>query len=138
MIDDTLRAQLAAALTEGPALRFALVFGSVARGEARVDSDLDVAILPTDPSASLADEHRLADALERASGRPVDLVRIDHADDALLWRIARDGVVLVSTPAEAVKRWRAQVAIEHADWVEMRGDAVERYRAAVAAGRTSR
>ncbi len=51
----------------------ASLFGSVARGEQRTDSDIDLLIdLP--PGASLMDVSRLGLALEDALGRPVDLV----------------------------------------------------------------
>jgi predicted nucleotidyltransferase len=132
VIHEDTRQRLADALSAVAPLSLAVVFGSVARGEAREGSDLDVAILPADGELSLSEQGAIVRALERASGREVDLVLLDRVDDGLAWRIARDGVCLVSRPAPAFPAWRARVAIQHADWVEMRGDAVEQYRRAVA------
>jgi predicted nucleotidyltransferase len=54
-------------------VRHASLFGSVARGDQRPESDLDLLVdLPS--GASLFDLSRLALALEDALGRPVDLV----------------------------------------------------------------
>jgi predicted nucleotidyltransferase len=50
------------------------VFGSVARGDARPDSDVDVAIdLTPNSKTSLFDIIRLKEELEAALGRPVDI-----------------------------------------------------------------
>ena len=107
---DTLRG----ALASGPRLRLALLFGSHARGRARPDSDIDVGILPID-DLLLREELVLQAALERACGRPVHLVRLDHAGTVLKWEAARYGVpVAASSPAEHA-RFVARAALEHAD-----------------------
>lgn len=129
--------RLADALAGLAPVKLAVVFGSVARGDAHEGSDLDVAILPAG-DLSLQDQGTIVRALELASGREVDLVLLDRVDDGLAWRIARDGICLASNPASAFAEWRARVATEHADWVEMRGDAVEQYRRAVALGARTR
>ena len=124
--------KLHAVLRDGPPLRIAILFGSRARGTARPDSDVDVAILPADTALSLTDENALCVRLERASGLAVDLVRIDHADEALRWRIARDGRVLVSEPAHAASRFLAREGIEHDERSTLEADAIRRYRAGLA------
>lgn len=66
------RARIVAILREF-GVRHASLFGSVARGDQRPDSDLDMLVdLP--PGASLFDLSRLGLALEDALGRHVDLV----------------------------------------------------------------
>jgi predicted nucleotidyltransferase len=88
------RARIVAILREF-GVRHASLFGSVARGGQRPESDLDLLIdLP--PGASLFDLSRLGLALEDALGRPVDLVtsfanlhpvlqeRIRHEEEVLL------------------------------------------------------
>lgn len=137
-MDEALRLRLQRALDGEPRLTLAFVFGSVARGTEHAGSDLDVAILPVDPSLSLAAEGALCARLERACGRSVDVVRIDGATDALRWRIARDGVVLVEARRGDGARWKAQVAIEHADFEPVHTAGLERYRAALARGTPAR
>ena len=63
----------------------AVVFGSFAKGTSREASDLDLAILPTG-AFSLEDEAQLVDAVERATNREVDLVRLDRTEDIVLRR----------------------------------------------------
>lgn len=72
------------------------LFGSTARGEARPDSDVDIAVLfATDPPSTLADSGiHLAGELERDLGRPVDLVVLNRAPVDLVHRILRDGIVV--------------------------------------------
>ena len=86
------------------------------------------------PALSLEDESALGVALEGAVGHSVDLVRIDQANDAVLWRIARDGIVLCSDPPSAAPRWLAQVGIEHDERAELEARAARTYQAALARG----
>jgi predicted nucleotidyltransferase len=103
-------------LESGPPLRLAVLFGSAARGRFRSDSDLDVALLPVDPSLPLASELDLQVSLERATGRSVDLVRLDHAPTLLRWDIARHGRVLLANPAGEHLRFLSEAACENADF----------------------
>jgi predicted nucleotidyltransferase len=73
------------------------VFGSQARGSARPDSDVDIAVLRGKPaSGTLADlATDLALDLERTVEREVDLVVLDDADVELVHRVLRDGVLVL-------------------------------------------
>ena len=122
-------------LLDGPPLTLAIMFGSRARGDARPDSDLDLAILPVDPALPLHDENGIIAALECATGLPVDLVRLDRAAPALRWRIARDGIVLLSEPAHVGPRFLARTGIEHDELRALEIEAMRRYRARLAASR---
>jgi predicted nucleotidyltransferase len=119
-------------LLDGPPLQLAILFGSRARGTARPDSDIDLAILPEDPALSLRDESLLVANLEHATGARVDLVRVDHAAPALRWRIARDGIVLLSMPPQVAPRFLARAGIEHDELRELEIEAMRRYRARLA------
>lgn len=72
------------------------VFGSVARGTARTNSDLDVGILfgETPPETLEGLPTDLQDDLSRVAHRPVDLVILNHAPADLIHRVLRDGVLV--------------------------------------------
>ena len=124
-----LRARLAA---RGD-LALAVVFGSVARGEARPESDLDVAIQPA-AQFSAVDEARLVEALARATGREVDLVRLDRVEDVVLRReIARGLPIREAVPGEFA-RFAADAMLVWLDLAPAYLDAQARYLAHVAAG----
>lgn len=110
-----------------------MLFGSVARGTVRPDSDVDIGILPVDELA-WSDELALVGALSSALRREVDLVRLDRASTLLRWRIARDGIVLTSAPPYEAVRFRAEAASEYADFAPALHDAAERFRRKVAGG----
>ena len=88
-IIDTLRAS---------GVSFALVFGSRARGNSRVDSDLDVAAwFPADAPQ----------AWEIDTPAGVDLVVLNHAPLELAGRIALEGTVLFDDDPPARVHWVA-------------------------------
>lgn len=94
MTDDALRDVLA----RHPAIGLAFVYGSVARGAARLESDLDVAVMG-DRMLSADETIPLLEDLADASGRPVDLVDLRRAHGTLLHEILRTGrKVLGRTP----------------------------------------
>lgn len=87
---------LRSALRTEPNVRFAAVFGSVARGDDREDSDIDLLVDLADPS--WAGRQRLNTRLERRFDRPVELVLLERAgkaDPSLLVEVLRDGRVIV-------------------------------------------
>ena len=79
------------------------LFGSVARGAAGPDSDVDVAVLfATNPPARLdSPRFSLEGDLERALGRPVDLVVLNAAPVDLRSRVLRDGRLLIDNDRAA-------------------------------------
>lgn len=97
-------------------------------------SDVDVGIIPADPELPPHAELELRARLERALGRPVDLVRLDRATTLLRWRAALEGVpVLEASPVEH-KRFVAEAAIEHAELAPALERAMETFRRRLAAG----
>jgi predicted nucleotidyltransferase len=108
---------LVEALRSWPGVRLAVLFGSASRGEATRGSDLDVGVLL---DAGREDAAALEVALARATGRRVDVVRLDAAPPLLRFEIARDGRPLLERwdwaptarllHAAAVGRLRATVA----------------------------
>ncbi len=76
----------------------AWLYGSVARGTARPDSDVDVAVLRSrsDAPRTLADlPLDLEEALRRRVGRDVQVVDVASAPADLVHRVLRDGILLV-------------------------------------------
>jgi len=78
-----------------PSARLAVLFGSVARGDEQPGSDLDLLLELRDDDYLARAE--LRDRLEAVSGRGVQLVSLEQAEDAplLLVDVLRDGRVLV-------------------------------------------
>jgi hypothetical protein len=88
-----------------PAVVAAWLYGSVARGTARPDSDVDVAVLlGREPARGLAGQpFDLEDELARLLGRDVQVVVLDRAPPDLAHRVLRDGRLLFeSDPAARV------------------------------------
>lgn len=91
---------LAHALEGDHSVRLAWLHGSRARGTARPDSDIDVAVLLEDahtanPTAIKDSIWRLAGALGReVPSDRLDLVLLNHAPALLRHRVVRDGVLL--------------------------------------------
>ena len=100
-------------LENWPGLRLAVLFGSSARGEAHADSDLDVGVLLAPGADS---ESALQVALARATGRGVDVVRLDRAPPLLRFEIARDGRVLVERAPHSWPDFRARAMTDWWDW----------------------
>lgn len=88
----------------------AYLFGSVARDNARPDSDVDVGVLFLErPEPTLEGQpYDMADALERVLGRPVDVVVLNTAAADLRMRVLRDGHLVFE--GDAAARVRFEVA----------------------------
>ncbi len=86
-------------LKREPGLRQAIVFGSLARGEARADSDVDVAVRLNRP-LNVEDRRRLMGEIALATGRPVDLVDLWNVGEPLLGRILHHGIQLIGSEAD--------------------------------------
>jgi uncharacterized protein len=96
-----------------PAVRLAVLFGSAAAGRLRRGSDIDVAVLVDGPRDQLTP---LAVALERATGRPVDLVPLAGAPPLLRFEIARHGTVLLQRQPGEWTTFRARAMRDWWDW----------------------
>lgn len=105
------------ALEAEPGIAYALLFGSSARGEGHPGSDADVAVELTagagrDPQTL----GRLMSRLETAAGRRVDLVILDEAPAPLVYRIFRDGCLLVERDHAALVARKARAILDYLDF----------------------
>ncbi len=77
-----------------PAVWFAAVFGSMARGTETPDSDLDLAVQADRP---LTTDQRIAitEALALAFNRPIDLIDLRTVGQPLLYQIISGGIQVV-------------------------------------------
>lgn len=88
--DQNVEQMITAILTTQPDIRLAILFGSLAAGAARAESDLDLAV---DAGRRLVSSEKIALISELAvrTGRPVDLVDIATVGEPLLGQILRHG-----------------------------------------------
>lgn len=112
-----IQSELRDALARAADLRLAMLFGSVARGEARANSDVDVAVL-ADHALTANERIRLIDSISQATGRAVDLVDVMTAGPLLLGEILRDGIRLLGSPAELADL-AARAALDAADFLPL-------------------
>ena len=93
-IDEQHLGQILAAF---PGVRAVYLFGSVADGTARVDSDIDVAVVPADASVR---EQKMAmmTELARAGYDRVDLVILDGKDVVLRFHVVRRNRPIFQAP----------------------------------------
>jgi uncharacterized protein len=88
--DENLTRAILAALDTQPGIRLAILYGSLAAGLERADSDLDLAV---DAGRRITAGEKLAlmNMLAEQTGRPVDLVDLHTVGEPLLGQILRHG-----------------------------------------------
>lgn len=104
----------------------AYLFGSEARGSARSDSDVDVAVLLRQPPPTTLEglQLDLAAEIERKIGREVDLVVLNRAPPDLVHRVLRDGRLLLEADRAGRIAFEVRARNEYFDLLPI----LERYR----------
>jgi predicted nucleotidyltransferase len=100
----------------------AYLFGSVARGDAGPESDIDVGILfAANPPATLgAPQFAIETALERLLGRPVQVVALNRASADLVHRVLRDGRLVLDRDRADRLRFEVRSRNEYFDLAPIR------------------
>ncbi len=83
-------AQLKEVFTHFPQIVLVVLFGSVALGHQRTDSDLDIAVAAKQ-ALTVDEKIALIGALAERTGRPVDLIDLNLVSEPLLGQIVRHG-----------------------------------------------
>lgn len=100
-------------------VRLAYVFGSVAGGETRASSDVDVAILfHPEPAPRNFDE--LTNELHEAAGRPVDLVVLNTAPPLLSHQIIKTGQCFICRDEDERIRFETRLTARYLDTAHLR------------------
>lgn len=99
-----------------------IVFGSVARGRAHSESDIDLAALFRTRPDSVALLEAGADC-ERLLGRSVDLVDLTVASPILAMQVMRDGRCVVGAESHALAEFRAILPSRYFDLKRVRAPA---------------
>ena len=89
------------------------LFGSLATGSARADSDLDLAFLPSGPVDPLAC-FNAAQEIAELFGREVDLVDLTKASTVLAKEVLRTGWLLEETDRNARQEFEMRTLADYA------------------------
>jgi predicted nucleotidyltransferase len=103
-------------LAHHPSVVLAFVFGSLAAGHARSDSDLDLALSTVTPLATQA-RIDLIEHLAVAFGRPVDLIDLAHTHGPLLHQILTRGRLIVCKDRSRYADLLLRMLYEEADYM---------------------
>ena len=119
---ETIVAALRAELEAETDIVAAYLYGSVARGTHRTDSDLDLALLLHSPPPDTLDGLRLdlVARLEDRLRRPVQIVILNKAPCDLAHRVRRDGVVLIDRDRRRRVAWEVKSSNEYFDMEPIR------------------
>ncbi len=98
-----LKSKLRSVLAEDPTVRFAMLFGSHARGRDTATSDVDVAV-----GGARVDVLALAAKLSEATGRDVDVVRVEDANIPLLEQLMQYSHDLYSASGSELAFFRSR------------------------------
>lgn len=135
--DQSLARRIDQVLLGMPEVSFAYLFGSRTRGQARLTSDIDLALMPSLQGANLIGWERfkaLAPPLMAVAGEGLHLVFLDEATILLAHRVLRDGVLVHEKDIPARVRFFVKVVAAYLDVAPMFEDQVARTKARMQGG----
>ena len=112
--DATVRAAIVSVLERHPSVTMAILFGSLAAGRGRPDSDLDLAVSTTAPLTVVA-RVELIDELAAAVGRPIDLIDLTQAHGPLLQQVLTTGRLMLCRNRTEYAELLRRLVYEEAD-----------------------
>lgn len=118
-MDPRIARQIGAEVARCPAVAAAWIFGSMARGDAGEDSDLDLAVLLRPEAAAGGTDflHDLASALERFSpSGMVDILVLGQQGPVLRHRILAEGRLVHDADPDARIGFEGRTISEYLDW----------------------
>ena len=98
-----------------PDITAALLYGSLARGQENLSSDVDIAILTRARTLSVGDKLQMIADLELVVGRQVDLVKTTEASSILKHQVIKKGIVLLCTDRKALNQFIVSAVQEYLD-----------------------
>ena len=110
-------------LDKDPNVKFALIFGSHARGRARIGSDLDLAVYFNRPPVGL-DHLDLLSELSDLAAREVDLVVLNRASALLRHQVLKHRIPFCIKERPAYIRFREQAMTDYDTYRYLAGDKV--------------
>ena len=102
------RESIAALLKVVPDIHLAIVFGSLASGTERFESDIDLAVEAGRP-LTVHEKVAVIEVVAQEFGRPVDLVDLHTAGEPVLGQILKNGIRILGTSDEHAKLIRRHV-----------------------------
>ena len=110
----TVQAAIGQVLARHPSIVVAILFGSLATGHSRTDSDLDLAVASTTPLSSQT-RFQLIEELAVGLGQPVDLIDLAQTHGPLLQQILTKGRLLICTDRTCYADLLLRMVYEEAD-----------------------
>jgi predicted nucleotidyltransferase len=110
-------------LSERPEIRFAYLFGSLAKGTANRLSDVDVAVFldpeflarPHPEHSYGYKAHLITELISQTRTNQIDVVILNDASPFLRFQVLRDGIVICETNREERIRFQAQALSRYFD-----------------------
>lgn len=117
-----LEEKLISYVTERPEVEAAILFGSVARGEDRPESDIDIGILlqRVKTENTVTRSELTTDFLRLCHPRGVDVVILNHARPLLKHRVVRDGRVIFCRNTKALAEFTINAIQQYEDTRRLR------------------
>ena len=111
--------QIVKQLVRHPQIKLGVLFGSVARRQARFDSDLDLAVAADRP-LDMSEKIALIEDLAQSISRPVDLVDLQLAGGLVLQEILTKGKRIYNTDSHLHAELIKKMLFNEADFMPYR------------------